>query len=86
MSAKTKVGHVVWHDLMTSDVTKARRFYAELLDWQYQIEQTANSVWQSGAAEYPLILANGEAHGDSLSRARISHPIGWPMSWWRMWI
>lgn len=63
MHIKTEIGRVVWHDLMTHDVTKARRFYADLLGWEYQIEHTSDFVWKSGEAEYPLIRANGGAHG-----------------------
>ncbi|MEM7771467.1 MAG: VOC family protein [Cyanobacteria bacterium P01_A01_bin.37] len=63
MGSKTEIGHVVWHDLLTQDVTKARRFYADLLSWNYQIEHASNFVWGAGEADYPLILADGEAHG-----------------------
>jgi predicted enzyme related to lactoylglutathione lyase len=63
MSLETAVGHIVWHDLLTHDVTIARRFYADLLGWEYQIEHAANFVWSPGEADYPLIFANGEAHG-----------------------
>lgn len=63
MSIKVKVGRVIWHDLLTQNVTKARHFYADLLSWKYQIEHASNFVWKPGEAEYPLILANGDAHG-----------------------
>ncbi len=63
MSIKAEVGRVIWHDLLTQDVTKARHFYADLLGWKYQIEHASNFVWKPGEAEYPLILANDEAHG-----------------------
>ncbi|ASC70614.1 Anthracycline biosynthesis protein DauV [Halomicronema hongdechloris C2206] len=63
MSIKAEVGHVIWHDLLMQDVTKARNFYADLLGWKYQVEYASNFVWKPGEAEYPLILANGEAHG-----------------------
>lgn len=63
MSIKTKVGHVIWHDLLTHDVAETRCFYSNLLGWTYQIEYASDFVWTSGEAEYPLILANGEAHG-----------------------
>ncbi|MBE9098027.1 VOC family protein [Vacuolonema iberomarrocanum] len=63
MSLETAVGHIVWHDLLTRDVAIARRFYADLLGWEYQIEHAANFVWRPGEADYPLIFANGEAHG-----------------------
>lgn len=63
MTLKTNVGRVVWHDLMTNDVPKAMHFYAELFGWTYQIEHSSDFVWKSGEGDYPLIFANGEAHG-----------------------
>ncbi len=63
MSIKAESGRIVWHDLLTRDVTKARHFYTDLLGWKYQIELASNFVWGSGEAEYPLILANNEANG-----------------------
>ncbi|MGD1858087.1 MAG: VOC family protein [Leptolyngbyaceae cyanobacterium] len=58
-----KASHVIWHDLLTQDVAKARQFYTDLLGWDYQLEHTSNFVWKPGAAEYPLIFAENEAHG-----------------------
>ena len=63
MRIKAEVGHVVWHDLLTNDVTRAKRFYAELLGWEYQIEHASDFVWKRGEADYPLIMSQGEAHG-----------------------
>ena len=64
---QTEVGHIVWHDLLTNDVARAQRFYAELLGWEYQIEHASDFVWQPGEADYPLILAHGEAHAGIVS-------------------
>lgn len=63
MTTKPELDHIVWHDLLTLDVARARRFYADLLGWAYQIEHASDFVWKPGEADYPLILANGEAHG-----------------------
>ncbi|MEM1256058.1 MAG: VOC family protein [Cyanobacteria bacterium P01_H01_bin.21] len=63
MCRKSEVGRVVWHDLITHDVAKAKRFYADLLGWEYQIEHASEFVWKPGEADYPLIFANGQAHG-----------------------
>lgn len=63
MSIKAEVGRVIWHDLLTQDIAKARQFYADLLGWKYHIEHASNFVWTPGEAEYPLIFANDEAHG-----------------------
>ena len=63
VTGKSEVGRIVWHDLLTNEVAKAKNFYAELLGWKYQIEHASDFAWNSGEADYPLILANGEAHG-----------------------
>ena len=63
VTGKSEVGCIVWHDLLTNEVAKAKRFYTELLGWEYQIEHASEFAWNSGEADYPLILANGEAHG-----------------------
>ncbi|ESA33980.1 glyoxalase bleomycin resistance protein dioxygenase [Leptolyngbya sp. Heron Island J] len=63
MCKKSEVGRVVWHDLITHDVARAKRFYADLLGWEYQIEHASDFVWKPGEADYPLIFANGQAHG-----------------------
>ncbi|GAB5482694.1 MAG: VOC family protein [Parasphingorhabdus sp.] len=63
MSRPAATGHVVWHDLLTTDVGKACDFYAKLLGWTYEVEHAAEFVWKPGAGDYPLILSNGAAHG-----------------------
>lgn len=63
MRRKANVGHIVWHDLLTDDGTGAKRFYAELLGWEYKIEHASDFVWKCGEADYPLIVSTGEAHG-----------------------
>ena len=50
------VGTFVWHDLMTSDVEKAKRFYTELLGWEIEI-------WKPGEMDYPMISAAGTQWG-----------------------
>ena len=63
MIIQVNAGQIIWHDLLTPDVTEAMRFYTELLGWEYQIEHSSDFVWHPGEADYPLIWANGEAHG-----------------------
>ena len=63
MSTRAPLGHVVWHDLMTPDVAAARRFYACLMGWNYEVEHAEDFVWQAGEGDYPLLLAKGMAHG-----------------------
>ena len=80
MKNKTEIGRVVWHDLITNEVAKAKRFYAELLDWEYQIEHATDFTWAPGEkSDYPLILANGEAHGGFVDPRRDipSHWLAW---------
>ena len=80
MGTETEVGRVIWHDLMTSDVSKAKRFYAELLGWEYQIEHATDFAWRPGEeADYPLILADGEAHGGLVDAGQdiSSHWLAW---------
>jgi predicted enzyme related to lactoylglutathione lyase len=50
-------GEFAWHDLLTTDVEAAKRFYGELLGWEFQ------QFEGGGPAEYPLITANGAQHG-----------------------
>lgn len=73
MEKQTEVGHVVWHDLLTNDVARAKRFYAELLGWEYQIEHASDFVWKSGEADYPLIMSGGEAHGGFVDPGQDMH-------------
>lgn len=81
MTIKSNIGQFVWHDLMTNDVPKAMHFYTELLGWEYQIEHSSNFVWKPGKGEYPLIMANGEAHGGfiEIEHKTPSHWVGYVM-------
>ena len=74
MGNTIQVGRVVWHDLFTQDIVKARCFYAALLDWEYRVEHATDFVWQPGEADYPLIFANGEAHGGFIDIREDLHP------------
>ena len=49
-------GRIVWHELMTNDVEKARGFYADLLGWQTE-------VWKPGEMDYTMISVDGQTHG-----------------------
>src|SRR5262245_38971652 len=55
-TVQTHVGQVVWHDLMTGDVERAKAFYGELLGWELE-------VWKPGEMAYPMITANGQMNG-----------------------
>ncbi|QLC24246.1 VOC family protein [Parasphingopyxis algicola] len=63
MNAEDTRHRIVWHDLVTGAVPAAMRFYEDLLGWEYLIEHSTDFVWRSGEADYPLIMADHEAHG-----------------------
>lgn len=55
-TVETAVGRVVWHDHMSGDPEAARRFYADLLGWDFE-------VWKAGEWDYPMIKVNDTTHG-----------------------
>ena len=55
-TVKTAVGRFVWHDHVSGDPEAARRFYTELLGWDYDF-------FDAGDWQYPMIKANGTTHG-----------------------
>jgi hypothetical protein len=55
-TVKTAVGRFVWHDHMSGDAEKARKFYSQLLGWE-------SEIWKPGEMDYPMITVNGEMHG-----------------------
>ena len=59
----TQIDRIVWHDLLTPDVALANKFYSEVFGWEYQIEHATDFAWGQGEADYPLIIAGGEAQG-----------------------
>ncbi|MEM8816661.1 MAG: VOC family protein [Pseudomonadota bacterium] len=60
---KLETGTIVWHDLLTHDIELAKRFYGDLLGWDYEVEHAEHFVWTGKAADYPLIVADEVAHG-----------------------
>jgi predicted enzyme related to lactoylglutathione lyase len=68
---QTQVGQFIWHDLLTTDVERAKGFYAELLGWEVE-------TWKPGEVDYPMIKANGAQHGGfgPLEGGGTSHWIG----------
>jgi predicted enzyme related to lactoylglutathione lyase len=61
----------VWHDLLTSDVDGAKRFYGELLGWQFK---------KDAKDPYTLILLGGQDIGGMMSLAEIG-ATGVPPNW-----
>jgi len=50
-------GRFVWHDLMTTDVERARSFYAALLGWRYEVMDLGDM------GPYPMIYAGERGLG-----------------------
>jgi hypothetical protein len=55
-TVETAVGRFVWHDHTSADPEAARRFYADLLGWDFE-------VWKAGEWDYPMIKVNDTTHG-----------------------
>ncbi len=50
-------GRFVWFELLTSDIERASKFYAEVIGW------TVQSMPMADGHEYPMIMASGGAVG-----------------------
>jgi uncharacterized protein len=57
-------GRFVWHDIVTSDLERSRRFYAGLFGWRYQDLQV-------GSASYLMILGPGGPQGGLMPAAHL---------------
>lgn len=53
---QTVVGKFVWHDNVSTDPEKARKFYADLLGW-------GTEAFKTPEGEYPMIKVGGQTHG-----------------------
>lgn len=60
-------GRFVWHDIVTPDVKRSRRFYAGLFGWRYQ-------DLQMGPDSYPMILGPAGPLGGLMSTAQLGLP------------
>lgn len=76
MRNKPAIGSIVWHDLISADPQADMDFFRELMGWSYTIEKSDDFVWKSGPGEYPLIMADGEAHGGVVMAAS-GEPSHW---------
>jgi uncharacterized protein len=63
------VGALGWLELATADVDRARRFYGQLLGWEYRIDASGRTV----------ITNRGRRNGGM--RGRTAKEIGAPSSW-----
>ena len=71
-----KLGRVVWHDLFTADLERARTFYQGLAGWRYVSEHAEDFTWGGGARDYVLALLSEEAGAGLIARS-IDSPFGW---------
>lgn len=66
-AAQPPVGRFVWHDLMTTDVEKAQKYYADLLGWTYkEFDMGPGGTYQmihAGDTEWGGFVPLGPAHG-----------------------
>jgi predicted enzyme related to lactoylglutathione lyase len=69
-TVKTQVGRFVWHELMSTDVERAKSFYTELLGWEIE-------VYKPGEIDYPMISAGGATHGGFWQQQAPGAPSHW---------
>jgi predicted enzyme related to lactoylglutathione lyase len=63
-------GLIIWHELYTSDVEAATRFYTELLGAEIEIAKTPD-------ADYPMLKKDGRNHVGFFQRDREDVPSHW---------
>ena len=73
LSKEPLLGKFVWHDLVTDDLDKARRFYGGLLGWKF--EQSTHPL----GGNYTLIALDGQYVGGMV---RLEDPAGADYSRW----
>jgi predicted enzyme related to lactoylglutathione lyase len=66
---QTKIGTFVWHENHSTDVEKAKSFYAELLGWEIE-------VWKPGEMDYAMITTGEHMHGGFMA-AQGQAPSHW---------
>jgi uncharacterized protein len=73
MTAKSK-GRFVWHELLTTDIAAAQKFYPQITGWTIQ-------NWGEGANAYPMWV-NGEAPlGGAMILPDQAKKMGAPPNW-----
>lgn len=73
LSTEPLLGKFVWHDLVTDDVEKARRFYGGLLGWKF--EKSTHPL----GGNYTLIRLDGQYVGGMVA---VADPTGEDYSRW----
>jgi predicted enzyme related to lactoylglutathione lyase len=66
---QTAIGKFVWHENNSTDVEKAKRFYADLLGWETE-------VWKPGEMDYAMIKVGEHMHGGFMA-AQGGAPSHW---------
>jgi predicted enzyme related to lactoylglutathione lyase len=66
---QTALGRFVWHDLSSTDLEAAKRFYTQLLGWDVE-------RWKPGELDYDMISVGGQGHG-GFGAAPEGHPSAW---------
>lgn len=67
-------GSVVWLDLSTTDVDRARRYYGELLGWEYEASDTGQGV-------YVIARVPGGEVGGMMAQDPAQTETGVPSAW-----
>jgi uncharacterized protein len=55
-SVETRTGQIVWHDHVSTDREAAKRFYGELLGWEFK-------EWEGAEQPYSMISSGDTEHG-----------------------
>lgn len=56
-----KKGQIVWHDLFTSNRSRAMAFYERVAGWNYEVEHATNFAWGGGQKDFILAKSGDEA-------------------------
>ncbi len=56
-----KIGHVVWHDLFTSDRPRSISFYERIANWNFVTERARDFAWGGGEKDFVLAQSLEEA-------------------------
>lgn len=72
--ADVKTGQFVWHDLLTTDVEGAKKFYGELFGWKYQ-------SWDGAGMPYTMFGASEIPAGGVSNLPQEARDMGAPPHW-----
>src|SRR5881394_2410411 len=73
--AATSRGRFVWHELLTTDVAEAQKFYKAVIGWGVQ-------EWDAGSGQsYPMWLAGETPIGGTMQLPDDAKKMGAPPHW-----